>query len=158
MRLSRLLQRLAALLTLGLLSTLTAAQRPSGKISGQVITEDGQPLARASVTIVGAGADLTKILSGRRALATDAAGRFEADGLVPAPYYVVATAPGYQQADPFNPAAPELHYVGENVMLRLRRGGVITGRVTNAAGEPVVGVSVSALPVAAVLPTSLGLS
>jgi hypothetical protein len=137
---------------------LSTAQRPSGKISGQVISEDGRALARANVTIVSAGADLTKIVSERRAVATDAAGRFEADGLVPAPYYVVATAPGYQPVEPLNPVVPEFHYVGETITLRMRKGGVITGRVTNAAGEPVVGVSVSALPAEAKVPAAFGFS
>ena len=36
---------------------------------------------------------------------------------------------------------------GENVYIALIRGGVITGRVTNAAGEPVIGIQVRAIRV-----------
>ena len=40
-----------------------------------------------------------------------------------------------------------VYHVGDSVTLVLTKGGVITGTVTNQAGEPVVGVTVRALMV-----------
>ena len=37
--------------------------------------------------------------------------------------------------------------VGDNVTLRMSKGGVITGAVTDAAGEPLVGLSVRVVKV-----------
>ena len=46
---------------------------------------------------------------------------------------------------PADPTAPTTYYrIGDSVNLQLTRGGVITGVVTNALGEPVIGVRVRA--------------
>src|SRR6185436_6790311 len=48
-------------------------------------------------------------------------------------------------ADTSNLNLPSRYYrLGDTVRIQLVRGGVITGNVTNAAGEPVIGVSVRA--------------
>ena len=55
------------------LCSATLAQRSTGTISGQVIGDDGQPLTRATVTVVpaNAGGDVSKLMSGRLAISTD---------------------------------------------------------------------------------------
>lgn len=136
---------LGLILTLCCLSQTMKAQRSTGTISGRVVTEDGQPLPRALVSVVPTGAKAEKILSGRLALKTDVEGNFEATGLDPAPYSISVRAPGYLPAQLPDPANPEYHYLGETVTLTMRKGGVITGKVTTANGEPVVGVEVSAV-------------
>jgi hypothetical protein len=140
------------------LAASAQAQRSTGTISGRVVTDDGQPLPRATVTIVGVGGDLGKMMGGRIALPTDASGEFEADRLDPAPYLIQVTAPGYQPAQPANPAAPEYHFIGETVTVTMRKGGVITGKVTTATGEPVIGVPISAVSLTGLMPSSMGVS
>lgn len=131
--------------------TAALAQRSPGTLRGKVVTEDGQPLPYVTVTLVSAGAaaDLTKALNGNVVLQTNANGEFEAERLDPAPYRIQVTAPGYQPAQAFNPTAPDYHFIGETVTLSMQKGGVITGKVTNAAGQPIVGVSVNVVSLTA---------
>lgn len=154
----KLRQVLLCLTLLFTLSLVALAQRSPGSISGRVVAEDGQPVPRAIVTIAGVGGDMSKLLGGRLALATDANGEFEADRLDPAPYVIQVTAPGYQPVRPPNPAAPQFHYIGETVTITMRKGGVITGKVTTATGEPVVGVPMSAVSLTAPVAAPTGMS
>jgi hypothetical protein len=126
-----------------------SAQRATGIITGRVVTDSGQPIPRAIVSIIGAGGSLDKMFSGRLAVATTADGRFEATGLDPAPYLITAKAPSYLPIQNNDPSAQEYHFLGENVTVVLRKGGVITGKVTTPTGEPVIGVQVSAVPTGA---------
>ena len=75
---------------------------------------------------------------------TDSDGSFKINNLASALYVVSASAPGFVQA-PSDPDLPVPHYrVGDNVRLELLRGGVITGSVTTAGGEPLIAVAVRA--------------
>ncbi len=147
-----------SLLTLLFLCATASAQRSTGTISGRVVGEDGQPIPRAIVSIIALSGKLEKMMSGRMALKTDAEGKFEAAGLDTAPYTVVARAPGYLPAQPLDPANPEYHYLGETVTLVMRKGGVITGKVTTATGEPVVGVEVSTVSLNPAAPVTAAFS
>jgi hypothetical protein len=83
-------------------------------------------------------------LSGNRTLVTDSDGNFRMNNLAAAVYVVSASYPAYV-APPYDPLEPgNYHRIGESVRLELVRGGVITGTVTNAAGEPVISVRVRA--------------
>lgn len=130
--------------------SLVFAQRATGTISGRVVTEDGQPVPNAMVYLIGMGGGARRVFSGRAALLTNEEGVFEATGLDPMPYSVSARAPGYvmppapQTSDPWGSNLANYRFIGENVTIALTRGSVITGRVTNALGEPVVGVFVRA--------------
>ena len=123
------------------------AQRATGAITGRVVTEDGQPVRHASVAISGMGG-VRRTISGRLAIITDDDGNFQADGLDPMPYQIGVSAPGYvmlpagKNVDPTAPRPVTYAYVGESVTLTMVRGGVITGRIVNAGGEPVIGVAV----------------
>ncbi|MBS1786653.1 MAG: carboxypeptidase regulatory-like domain-containing protein [Acidobacteria bacterium] len=139
---------IVSLLMVGLVSIAVLAQRATGTISGRVITEDGQPIPHAKVRIVGVGG-IKKALSGLMEIVTDAGGNFQADRLDPAPYSITATAPGYVlipdgKSEQFGSGSARYAHVGETVTIRMLRGGVITGRVLNSAGEPVVGITVEA--------------
>jgi Carboxypeptidase regulatory-like domain len=121
-------------------STPATVEEPStGTISGTVVNESGQPFAGAQVSV----RPLNSPNPGRSAT-TDAEGGFRVNGLVPALYFVSASAPGYVQprGDPDQPL--EHHRIGDNVRIELMRGGIITGAVTNAAGEPLIVVPVRA--------------
>lgn len=112
----------------------------TGEITGQVVTETGQPLAGAAVVVRAFGA------AGQgRTTTTDAEGNFKVSGLDPLTYMVSASFSAHVAAprDPDNTQANYYH-VGDQVRLQLVKGGVITGMVTTATGEPLVGVRVHA--------------
>ena len=139
---------LAGLILLLILSSAAQSQTDenstdatkTGKISGHVVNDAGQPLADALVSIrtYGGGGP------GRTAT-TDSEGKFEVSGLEPVAYLMSASFPGYVPA-PRDPDVNPIGYyrVGDSVSLELIKGGVITGVVTRSTGEPVVGVSVRA--------------
>ena len=115
---------------------------PAGSINGSVVNESGQPMAGVQVFVRGINS-----ATPARSSTTDAEGNFHLNGLLPALYFVNASAPAYvTPEDDIN--SPSRHYrLGDTVRIELLRGGVITGKVTNAAGEPVIGVPVRALVV-----------
>jgi carboxypeptidase family protein len=129
---------------LSLLAVLNVAawgQPLTGAISGRVVTEDGQPVPRAAVSITASGKTDRRV-----SVNTDEEGNFRAEGLDAAAYVVSASAPGYVFRPRNEPGARRagFNYIGEVVTITMLKGGVITGRVVNAAGEPVVGVPVTA--------------
>ena len=138
---------LAALVVLITLSSAAAAQAQSdestaatrtGTISGQVVSDSGQPIANVLVGVRGFGA------GEGRTITTESDGSFKISGLEPVAYTVTASLPGYVLA-PRDPDVPTAYFhVGDSVRLELIKGGVITGTVTRSAGEPVVAVPVRA--------------
>ncbi len=132
-------------LLVGSLGMNAFGQRATGSISGRVITEDGQPIPHAKVNIAGVGG-VKKILAGRMEVVTDASGGFQADKLDPAAYSITASAPGYVaiQNEQTGSTSTRYVHVGETVTIRMQRGGIITGRVLNSSGEPVIGITVEA--------------
>lgn len=113
---------------------------PTGKISGHVVNDAGQPLADAIVTVrtYGFGA-------ANRTTTTDSDGSFQVTGLDSVAYLISASFPGYVPA-PRDPDVNPIGYyrVGESIRLEMIKGGVITGTVTRSNGEPVVVVPVRA--------------
>jgi Carboxypeptidase regulatory-like domain len=107
-----------------------------GVITGRVIGPDGQPMADARVFAYRIGERLGR---GHSAVVDDD-GNFKIVGLSPTSYVISARAPGYVFAD--LPIEDSVHRIGENVTVRMVKGGVITGRVTDETGEPLVGVTV----------------
>jgi hypothetical protein len=126
-------------------STSSSAATPAntndstvGSITGSVVNESGQPLAGVQVSV----RRLNFAVGGRNS-STDSEGTFRINGLTSGLYVVTASAPGYVQAA-WDPDLAGTHYrVGDNVRLELIRGGVITGSVTNAAGEPLIAITVA---------------
>lgn len=121
----------------------TQAAKPD-TISGRVINENGRPLPNARVIARRRGS----IQVENTTTSTDREGKFELSGLQPFIYRINVLLQGYapilRELD--NPEA-DAYRVGDSVTLMLSKGGVITGTVTNQAGEPVVGVNVRALMV-----------
>src|SRR5262249_45611318 len=123
-------------------------QKP-GSIKGHVIGDDGQPMANIPVIAapVGRAAARRQGPAGQGAQTnTDDDGNFEFEGLTPASYVISASAPGYITPPP--PLEDEnsagVYRVGDFASITLVKGGVITGKVMNIAGEPLTGVSVNA--------------
>lgn len=111
-----------------------AEEVSTGSISGKVVNENGQPLTGAAVFIRGVGARFGP----GRSTGTDLEGNFRVNGLDPGLYTIGANAPAYTT----ELAPPAYYRLGDSVRLVLVRGGVITGVVTNALGEPVINVPV----------------
>jgi hypothetical protein len=105
----------------------------NGVITGRVIKDDGQPVAGAAVTIF-AKAEQRRIF-------TDEKGEFKLAGMRDGFFKLMVGAPGYVMSD--GPAMKP-YRVGDYVTVNMIKGGVITGRVTDAQGEPIVGLSVFA--------------
>src|SRR6476469_1633994 len=113
----------------------------TGTIKGRIVASDGQPLTNATI--------VAQALTGTPATKPtrpDAEGRFVFDELAPGTYLIIGTAPGYidQSRALGDVSMWPRHLIGSNVKITMIKGGVITGLVSNAKGEPVVGVPVRA--------------
>ncbi|HSE22536.1 MAG TPA: carboxypeptidase-like regulatory domain-containing protein [Pyrinomonadaceae bacterium] len=115
-----------------------SAEVQSGSITGQVVGERGQPLPGASISI--------QPINGlqQRIATSDTSGNFKVTNLDPRLYRVSVSLPGYTIDQPSR-TEPPVYRIGENVRFQMIRGGVITGKITNAAGEPVILIPVRAL-------------
>jgi protocatechuate 3,4-dioxygenase beta subunit len=115
--------------------------RPKGVITGRVVGEDGQPLAGARVYVQ---SNRARGDAGGSAIAKPD-GTFKVENLERAPYFVTANAPGFFDTAylEFERGVRRFHHAGDHVTLVLARGGVITGRVVDAKGEPAIGVRIN---------------
>jgi protocatechuate 3,4-dioxygenase beta subunit len=119
-----------------------AASTGTGVITGQVVSEDGRPLADAVVYVNkvygrGAGSPLTAT--------TDSEGRFRSASLDPGLYIVNAMLPGFTLPEmPTDPNEFRYSRPGDFINIVLVKGGVITGTVRDANGDAVVAVFVRA--------------
>lgn len=111
-------------------------------ITGQVISDDG-PLANVNVWASSAG---KRTGNSRRAI-TDSDGKFSIDGLAEGAYTLSASVLGYVTSPPSetSESAPSYYYPGDHVLLRLVRGGVLTGKVTGQDGQPLIALTVQAI-------------
>jgi hypothetical protein len=135
--------------------------RPRTSSIGGQVTIGGQPAANVTVTIVevdsGAGNEYfaTSRATPRREpeifnAVTEGGGRYRLAGLAAGNYKVSASSKAYVLSNQ-NSGIEPVKWVTlggaeerEDVDLSLARGGVITGRVTTANGEPIVASQVSA--------------
>jgi hypothetical protein len=81
----------------------------------------------------------------RRTVISDSTGSFKVTNLDPTLYKLSVSLPGYATIPPTRNEPLVYYRIGENVRLEMVRGGVITGTVTNATGEPVIAVPVRAM-------------
>jgi hypothetical protein len=116
------------------------AKEKRGVIKGRVVRDDGQSSAHIGVNIYSAGQQ-----GNARSVGTDEEGSFEADDLLPGTYIVSTFLPGYTKRT--EPGERTYHHIGDTVTLTLVKGGVITGAVRTASGEPVINVGVKVLRV-----------
>ncbi|MDX2041519.1 MAG: carboxypeptidase-like regulatory domain-containing protein [Acidobacteriota bacterium] len=120
-----------------LLGGIALAQaKPETTISGKVLLDDGQPAVGAHLEIYSVG--LTK--NGKsESVECDETGSFKLTGLTPGSYSIEVAAPGYV-TDDF--ATKRVYRPGETVTIHLVKGGVVTGKITDSAGEVLVNVKV----------------
>jgi hypothetical protein len=139
-----MLKPLIMILLMSLL-TMAQTQRPvaetkSGSITGKAVNERGEPLPNARVSVQAVGAARSSA-----AAITSSDGTFRVDGLEPVPYEISVRMPAYiSQPTETEELRQKQYRVGDSVTFVLIKGGVITGTVTNVAGNPVIGVHVSA--------------
>lgn len=122
------------------------AQRSTGIITGRVVTEDGQPVMHATISISSMGGGPGGRRAGRLTVVSDEDGNFQAEGLDSVPYTITATAPGYVLA-PNKRRETNYSFAGQTVTVTMLRGGVITGKVTSATGQPLIRIPVRAIRV-----------
>ncbi len=130
----------------------TDRQVREGFILGQVVDgETNRPIPRATVTLTVTGArPVPSAAEGPPPVITDADGHFLFRGLPGGSYTFWPAAPGYLlggygQRRPLGPTQPFVLGEGQRaggVVLRLWRGSIIAGLVTDETGAPVSGVNV----------------
>lgn len=147
---------LVILLTLGSAVFAQKPQRPapapvektkssSRSITGRVIIEGGQAVPDAAVLALPVnimGNQSAAVASLLRPITTDEAGRFEVKDLSSGAYSLHVLLAGYVVSDR---REQKYYRPGDTVTISLTKGAVITGRVTNFTGDPVVGARIRAI-------------
>jgi hypothetical protein len=110
----------------------------TGSVTGRVVNESGQGVPNVTVYT------RPSLAFSGRATSTDNEGDFKFEGLDSALYLFFASAPGYVMPPRDQEAEPIYYRLSDDVTLSLIKGGVITGTVLSASGEPVVQVAVRA--------------
>jgi hypothetical protein len=106
-------------------------------ITGLVLDDHGEPVADAQIII-----QSVRVWNQLQFVSTDASGRFKTPKLAPGFYGMEVHWPGYVlRPDGLHPG---MHRPGEQLTFHLIKGAVITGRVTDETGAPIVQASVYA--------------
>ncbi len=135
-----LVMLMTALCTSAQMQQPAAEAIKTGSISGRVVNVSGQPLPNAAVHVQ--AVDATRM---SEPVTTDREGTFRVTGLKPVLYRVSVYMPAFISVSPDPESAQEKRYkVGDSPTFVLTKGGVITGTVTTAAGNPVAGIRVRA--------------
>jgi protocatechuate 3,4-dioxygenase beta subunit len=128
---------------------LSAQREAPATVTGRV-TDGEKGVAGILVSLMSANPSM-RFRSVTRAK-TDGEGRYRLSNVQPGRYQIMPFAPAYvvQGMSEWPPGKPLTLNAGEEVAdidFRIERGGVITGRITDADGNPVIGESVSVAPV-----------
>lgn len=124
---------------LGGITNVVAQER--GTISGRVVSESGKPVVNLTVTLSGSGGI-------SRGTTTNTEGHFRFNGLPDRTYSVLpAPAQGYISKPPPVEERGRRYRPGDTITLTMVKGGVITGRVTDPEGNPVISIPISLIRV-----------
>src|SRR5581483_4447638 len=128
----------------------TKSQSPSGVVSGKVTVND-EDAAGIQVVLSQCPENRTSGERPFKAGLTDGAGHYRIEGIPGGRYCINAFAPAMVPEDEPRQAVKTFELsdgeTADNVNLRLIKGGVVTGRVTDADGQPAMGVPVQATQV-----------
>jgi hypothetical protein len=129
----------------------TAGRRSDNTISGKVLAE-GLPASDVHVSVaplqeITASTGFSAMLTRNHSEETDEDGTFSVEGLAPGAYSIEINAPGYIVDSGLldEDGKPIYYRPGDSVTIRMIKGGVITGRVTDSAGQPLVKAPVHAI-------------
>jgi len=117
----------------------------TGEITGRVVYEDGGGAPNVSVTLISVKTrqEAANIGSSAGKVITDEDGKFKFTDLKRGVYaFNVSGSKGYVKESEAEAQEQRRYRIGDNVTITLIRGGVITGRVATADGEPMIGVRV----------------
>jgi protocatechuate 3,4-dioxygenase beta subunit len=122
------------------------SERAADYITGRVVGEGGEPLG--GVNVYANPRSSAPVIGTRHVAVADDDGAFRIRGLEPGIYTVSAFVPGYvPEPDPVTGRVGGEYKPGDAANVRLVRGGVITGAITDAQGQAVVAVGVRAFRV-----------
>ena len=142
----RLLSHLAASLLLLFVLPLPVSAQQRGTITGRIVTDDGASMSGVTV-MINAYASNAAARSLKTAL-TDEEGNFQFTNLPQRSYLISALeGRGYVQAPRPVGSPQQIYRIGEHAVIRMTRGGVITGRASFASGEPMINAYVTAFRV-----------
>ncbi len=105
------------------------------------MADDGQPVRYATINVSSVGGGGRR--AGQLTVVSDEDGNFQVEGLDSVPYVISATAPGYLLA-PNKRRETNYSFAGQTVTVTMIRGGVITGKVISATGQPIIRIAVRA--------------
>ncbi len=146
---SQTASRIAGICLLLTVCFIGAGAQPTGAITGRVVSEDGGGLANVTVLLNEVSFNQRPGMPFRRlSVGTDEEGNFRFADLPPRVYSVnVFTAKGYVRSPVPTSERNARNYqrIGDHVTITMIRGGVITGRVATAAGDPMIGVPVGVM-------------
>lgn len=120
---------------------LARSDPESNTIKGHVLGEGGRAMRNVDVQLYSSARNAGPA----RVVATDGKGRFVAPELQPGAYSVIVRAPGYVTGAGDTKVTRAV--TGDDVTLRLVKGGVVTGHVRTVTDEPVVNARVAAIRV-----------
>lgn len=109
-----------------------------GVITGKVVTDDGQPL-------VGVGVQVSKSVGDKsvyRNVIADEEGNFRVVDLPAGSYRIDAFVKGYVNVS--SESYKQRYRIGESATITMIKGGVITGKIFDSVGQPLVGATVNA--------------
>ncbi|HEY3582027.1 MAG TPA: carboxypeptidase-like regulatory domain-containing protein, partial [Pyrinomonadaceae bacterium] len=103
----------------------------TGSIKGRVVGDDGRPVVNATLM-----AQAVNGSASVRPAQVDSEGKFSFDDLPPAAYVIFAVAPGYidEAMSTGDPNDWPRYLIGSQLKIKMVKGGVITGKVTNSKG------------------------
>ena len=120
-----------------------AARTATPPLTGRVVGEAGEPIP--GVTVYAAPRARGSNMRSPHIAMADDGGNFQFAGLEPGLYLLNATVPGYiSETDPLTGRPGSTYRPGDSATLRLTRGSVVTGSVTDQQGGPLVGLGVRA--------------
>ena len=115
--------------------------RRASSITGRIVGDSAQPISNAVIRVT----EIGKLRPNFRTTSADGEGRFRVEDLTRGLYSVIPDAPGYIAED--EDLRQKSYRPGDNITFTLVKGGVITGAVTNSAGEPKVALRIRAMRV-----------
>ncbi|HEV2707870.1 MAG TPA: carboxypeptidase-like regulatory domain-containing protein [Pyrinomonadaceae bacterium] len=116
----------------------------TGSLNGRILNESGQGLANALVLARPAGRPGPVSMA-----STNAEGEFQIQNLEQTAYQLTPIAAGYVEVQDSPTARRQVNYyrAGESATIVMAKGGVVTGKVIDQRGDPVVTARVRAIRV-----------